>query len=168
MNFENEVLRPAVLRRLSPLAAPELQLHVNVSATLAGEQSSVTVGLGKGSPDLVGTIRFMVRRRFGAQLFALELKRKALRAGAYCMTCCLPCDEAARSACCAGSITIIAQRGDAGVLSPEQERAHESWSAGGRWVHTVFLPSEAWAAYQESLNRLRKMGLEPVPVAGRR
>lgn len=161
--FENEVVRPAVIAALAQI--PEWTGHVSSveKLTQMGMRPS-SAQFGAGTPDILGSIAWIAKSGLrGAQWICLELKSPRLSPGAWCRTCVRACSRAGtRSICCSGKIEEVRASRPAGVVSDEQISLHEAWREQGRWIYVVETPQEAKRAIEEVRFRLRGAGLEPV------
>lgn len=181
-DYENHILRPALIRALS--AAPDLVVHVapveQFTASSGLRRSSAE--LGAGTPDLLCSLRWCAwnvdeghrTEVFGAQWLTMELKRPALPPGSSCTLCCQPCGTKAGgwrgryllSSCCEAKVFEVLGIGGqkAGYPTPAQLDEHAAWQRAGRWVYLVRTPAEGLAAVEDGRRRLRAAGLEPAPV----
>lgn len=161
--FENEIVRPAVLALLSRI--PEWTGHVSSVEKMsqAGMKRSSSE-FGAGTPDILGSIAWIAANGArGAQWICFELKSPRLSPGLICTGCVRPCSRAGvRSVCCSKKIFEMKASRPAGVVSDEQASLHEAWREQGRWIYVVETPQEAKQAIEEVRIRLRQAGLEPV------
>jgi len=156
-SFERHVLQPAVLVALSRLSYWTGAVLPVERLFQAGRRRS-PVELGKGTPDILGSVRWTLGGVVGAQWVALELKAPRLRAGWCCPVCCASKEEG--QSCCGKRLLRLDALVEAGRVDDEQEELHNAWRAQGRDVVVVRTPYEAMVAVQTVAARLRAIGLE--------
>lgn len=170
-SYENMVLRPAVLLALG--AERDVIVHVAPveRLTASGARKRSVAELGKGTPDLLASIRWVrigsdgLQVASGAQWLCFELKAPPCPDIGAEVTICSKCLSAKLCGCGARTKTI--PRWSLGSVSKEQRDTHAAWERGGRWVHVVRDLERVREALATSRARLRAAGLEPCAVEGR-